>query len=89
MKKIGESRPIVTDSVDVKRIPYLVEASDVGKAQPKYLGNQSYMFQEDDVGRLIEVVLGMSPGSMSWWFGSNHKDLREKYPDPKPYCKGE
>lgn len=75
----------MTDDVEVKRSAFLVEASDVGKSQAMYLGQTSYTFLEDDVGRLIEVVQNVSPGFISWWFGSSFKDLREQYPDPKPY----
>jgi hypothetical protein len=37
------------------------------------------------VGRLLEVVLDVSPGFVSWGFGSVFTDLREKYPDTQPY----
>lgn len=85
MRRLGEPRRTVTDDVEVKRTAYQVEASDVGKGQSMYLGQAAYQFHEDDVGRLIEVVQNVSPGFTSWWFGSSFEDLREQYPDPKPY----
>lgn len=85
MKRIGEPRRFTTDELEVLRTAFLVEASDVGKSQPRYLGQTSYTFQEDDVGRLVEVVKNKSPGAMSWWFGSIFADLAFQYPDPKPY----
>ena len=76
----------MTDPVDASRTAYVVEESDIGKQQVNYLGyNQAYTFQKDDVGRLIEVVRNMSPGSVSWYFGSVFANLRNQYPDPKPY----
>lgn len=84
MKVISTDRD-VTDDVAVKRIAVLVEASDVGKTQPNYLGQTSYTFAERDVGRLIEIVKNVSPGFTSWKFGTRFKELRDKYPDPYPY----
>lgn len=80
---------MVTDPVDAMRLSVIVEASDIGKTQPNYLGQGSYTFLPDDVGRLVEIVRNMSPGFTSWHFGSSFKELREKYPDPKPYVKEE
>jgi hypothetical protein len=85
MHRLNIGRRTEIDDVEVTRSAFLVEASDVGKAQGMYLGQTSYTFLEDDVGRLIEVVWNKSPGFTSWWFGSSFKDLREQYPDPKPY----
>lgn len=85
MKRVGEPDRYITDPVEVKRTPFLVEASDVGKVQKKYLGDQEYTFQADDVGRLVEVVQNMSPGFMSWGFGSIFAKLRQQYPETKPY----
>lgn len=85
MRRISEPRRHEIDEVEVERIAYLVEASDVGKTQKLYLGQQSYTFQEDDVGRLLEVVKNKSPGAMSWRFGSMFKDLSAQYPETKPY----
>jgi len=85
MKKINEGRQHVIDPPNVKRVAYLVEASDVGKTQGRYLGQEPYVFQSDDVGRLVEVTTGFSPGYMSWRFSSMFEDLRKQYPDPKPY----
>lgn len=85
MKKVSESRRHETDSLDVQRIAYLVEAGDVGKTQKQYLGQQPYTFLPDDVGRLLEVVKNKSPGFMSWGFGSIFGDLRKQYPETKPY----
>lgn len=86
MKKLNEGQRFTTDPVDASRTAYMVEESDVGKQQLNYLGyNQTYTFQADDVGRLIEVVRNMSPGSVSWYFGSMFSELRKQYPDAKPY----
>lgn len=84
MKVIATNR-LVTDEPEVKRIAVLIEASEVGKTQPNYLGQGTYTFLERDVGRLIEIVKEKSPGFTSWHFGSNFKELREQYPDPYPY----
>lgn len=86
MQKASEPRRHETDSVEVTRTAYLVEASDVGKTQKLYLGQEPYTFQADDVGRLLEVVKNKSPGAMSWRFGSIFKDLRQQYPESKPYA---
>lgn len=85
MKKIGEPRRMIHDPLEVQRIPFLVEESDIGKTQKMYLGQMPYTFLPDDVGRLLEVVKNMSPGFMSWGFGSIFSDLRKQYPSPKPY----
>lgn len=85
MRKIGESRRHEVDSVEVQRIAFIVEAGDVGKTQKMYLGQQPYTFLADDVGRLLEVVKNKSPGFMSWAFGSIFKDLRQQFPETKPY----
>jgi len=85
MKKIGEPRRHVIDDIDVQRIAFLVEDSDVGKTQKMYLGQMPYTFLADDVGRLLEVVKNKSPGFMSWGFGSIFADLRKQYPETKPY----
>ncbi|TKW65183.1 MAG: hypothetical protein DI616_15765 [Paracoccus denitrificans] len=69
----------------MKRTAYVVEASDIGKVQTSYLGQSNYTFEADDEGRLIEVVQNVSPNFISWWFGSSFAELREQYPDPKPY----
>lgn len=85
MKKVSEARRHETDIVEVQRTAYLVEEGDVGKSQKMYLGQEPYTFQADDVGRLLEVVKNKSPGFMSWSFGSIFKDLRQQYPETKPY----
>lgn len=85
MKKLGEPRRMAADPVEVQRISFLVEEVDVGKTQKMYLGQEPYTFLSDDVGRLLEVVKNMSPGFMSWGFGSIFTDLRTQYPNPKPY----
>lgn len=85
MKKLGDARRHVIDDLDVQRISFIVEEGDVGKTQKMYLGQQPYTFQNDDVGRLLEVVKNKSPGFMSWHFGSVFKDLREQHPETKPY----
>jgi hypothetical protein len=85
VKKIGEPRRHEVDAVEVQRIAFLVEESDVGKTQKMYLGQTPYTFLPDDVGRLLEVVKNKSPGFMSWGFGSIFADLREQFPNPKPY----
>lgn len=90
MKKLdyAETRT-VTDPVEVSRTQFIVEQGDVGKTQPNYLGQQPYTFLADDVGRLIQVVKGFTAGFMSWSFSSSFKELRQQYPDPKPYRKEE
>lgn len=85
MRKVSEARRHEIDDVDVQRIAYVIEASDVGKTQKQYLGKQPYTFLADDVGRLLEVVKNKSPGFMSWGFGSIFADLRKQYPETKPY----
>lgn len=85
MIKLNTGRQYVTDPPQVKRTAFQVETSDVGKTQKNYLGQTPYTFVPDDVGRLIEVVTGFSPGFMSWGFSSMFADLRKQYPDPKPY----
>lgn len=85
MRKLNQGRQYVTDPPEVKRTAFLVEAGDVSKTQPNYLGQSPYTFQADDVGRLVEVVVGFTPGFMSWGFSSIFQDLRKQYPDPKPY----
>lgn len=85
MIQVNEGRRHVVDNVDALRTAFLVETSDVGTGVPQYLGQSGYTFQSDDVGRLVEVITDKSPGFMSWKFGSIFKDLREAYPDPKPY----
>ncbi|AXC36501.1 hypothetical protein HOT57_gp57 [Pseudomonas phage phCDa] len=85
VKKIGEPRRHEIDEVQVQRIAFLVEESDVGKTQKMYLGKDPYTFLPDDVGRLLEVVKNKSPGFMSWGFGSAFADLRKQYPETKPY----
>lgn len=85
MQKLNEGRSHVIDPPGVKRTAYLVEPGDVGKTQGKYLGQEPYVFQADDVGRLVEVTVGFSPDYMSWRFTSMFEDLRKQYPDPKPY----
>lgn len=89
MKKLNQGRQYITDPPGVKRTAFHVEYSDVGKTQQQYLGQTPYTFQEDDVGRLVEVVVGFTPGFMSWGFSSVFADLRKQYPDPKPYVKVE
>lgn len=85
MKKLGEPRRHEIDDLEVQRIAYLIEPSDVGKTQKMYLGQMPYTFLPDDVGRLLEVVKNKSPGFMAWGFGSIFKDLRDQYPETKPY----
>lgn len=85
MQRLNEPQRTITDNIEAKRTAYLVEASDVGKTQGNYLGQSTYQFEEDDVGRLIEVVQNVTPGFVSWKFGSSFAELRNQYPDPKPY----
>lgn len=85
MQRLNDGRRFTTDEPEVSRIAFLVEASDVGKSQSMYLGQTTYTFLEDDVGRLIEVVKNKSPGFISWRFGSMFNDLVEQYPETKPY----
>lgn len=85
MLKLNEGQRYVTDPVDVVRTAYLVQEADVGVSSGGFQGAQTYTFQADDVGRLVEVVRNMSPGFMSWNFGSIFADLRKQYPETKPY----
>lgn len=85
MRRLNEFRQMFTDPPKAQRVAYLVEPTDVGVTQGFYLGQHNYVFVEDDVGRLVEVTKFMSPNSVSWRFGSVFKDLREQYPETKPY----
>lgn len=85
MRKLNEGERYVTDHVDVVRTAYLVEPIDVGATIDHYHATQKYTFLADDVGRLVEVIRNMSPGSMSWGFGSVFAELRKQYPETKPY----
>ena len=85
MQALNQGRQFVTDPPKVRRVAALVEAEDVGSTLPMYLGQSDYTFTKDDVGRLIETVEEMSPGSFSWRFGSIFTDLATQYPDPFPY----
>lgn len=85
MKKVSETRRHEVDSLEVQRTAYVVEENDVGKSQKQYLGQQSYTFLPDDVGRLLEVIKNKSPGFMAWGFGSIFGDLRQQFPETKPY----
>lgn len=85
MRRLNDFRRMHTDPVEAQRVAYLVEPSDVGVTQGFYLGQTNYAFEEDDVGRLVEVTKFMSPKSVSWRFGSVFADLREQYPETKPY----
>ena len=89
MNQLNDGDRYMTDPLDCKRIPFLVEETDVGTSQPMYLGQHDYTFEQKDVGRLVEVVLEYSPGFMSWGFGSIFDKLRKQYPDPFPYAKVE
>lgn len=85
MNQLNDGQRHTVDNIEASRIAFLVEESDVGTAVPSYLGQSEYTFQPDDVNRLVEVVMEKSPGAMCWYFGSIFKDLRQQYPDPKPY----
>jgi hypothetical protein len=85
VRKVSEIRRHEIDDVEVQRIAYIIEETDVGKTQKMYLGQMPYTFLADDVGRLLEVVKNKSPGFMSWGFGSIFKDLRQEHPETKPY----
>ena len=85
MIQINDGQRFVTDPLEATRIAFLVEESDVGTSFGSYLGQQDYTFSKDDVGRLGEIVMEMSPGFVSWRFGSIFCDLRKKYPDKTPY----
>ena len=85
MKRLNEGRRFTTDAIEVSRIAFLVEAGDVGKSQSMYLGQSTYTFETDDVGRLVEVVKNVSPNFVSWRFGSVFSDLAEQFPETKPY----
>lgn len=86
---LDQGRQFTTDPVDALRTSALVDSDDVGTTMGMYLGQHDYTFEEKDVGRLIEVIQNMSPGFVSWGFGSIFRDLREKYPDPFPYIRTE
>lgn len=85
MKQLNNGLRHVSDDIDVLRIAFLIEETDVGSYQPHYLGQGEYTFEISDVGRLIEVVTEKSPGSVSWYFGSVFPELRKEYPQTKPY----
>lgn len=85
MRKVSDARRHQVDEVEVTRVAYVVEASDVGKTQKNYLGQGPYTFQADDVGRVLEVVKNKSPGAMSWRFGSMFNDITAQFPETKPY----
>lgn len=89
MIPLHDGRRFVTDPLEALRISALVDSDDVGTTMGQYLGQHDYTFEEKDVGRLIEVIQNMSPGFVSWGFGSIFSDLREKYPDPFPYIRVE
>jgi len=89
MKVLNDGRQFVTDPMESLRTAALVEEEDVGSTMGQYLGQHDYTFEQKDVGRLIELIENMSPGFMSWGFGSIFSDLREKYPNPFPYVKEE
>lgn len=85
MHQLNDGREHTVDEYPTRRIAFLVEEQDVGLVQDSYLGQESYTFKPEDVGRLLEVVVDKSPGFISWGFSSIFADLREKYPDPFPY----
>lgn len=85
MKALNQGRQFTTDGPSVRRVAALVEQEDVDMELPMYLGQQDYVFTQEDVGRLIETTENVSPGFFSWKFGSIFDDLRVKYPDPFPY----
>lgn len=89
MKQLNKGRRFVCDPIEANRTAFIVEESDVGETQDMYLGQDEYTFEPKDVGRLVEVIQNMSPGSMCWWFGSVFSDLRKQYADPFPYVKVE
>lgn len=89
MSPINEGRRYITDPIDVLRSAFLVEGSDVGTTLEFFHGTKEYTFLPDDVGRLGEVITGMSEDSISWGFGSIFADLRAEYPETKPYAKAE
>lgn len=85
MIPLNDGRRFLTDPVDALRTGALVESDDVGLSQEMYLGQFTYVFLPDDVGRLIEVIQDMSPGFVSWGFSTVFADLRAQYPETKPY----
>ena len=89
MNLLNEGQRFTTDPIEALRTAFLVQEEDVGSTMSQYLGSQDYTFVESDVGRLGELVQNMSPGFVSWRFGSIFTDLRKKYPDPTPYVKVE
>lgn len=89
MKQINNGKQHIADPPEVKRTAFLVEEEDVGSTIGQYLGQFDYTFEPKDVGRLLEVVQEMSPGFVSWNFGSLFTELRQQYPNPFPYVKVE
>lgn len=89
MHQINNGERFVTDPLECLRTAFLVEETDVGLSLGSFHGAKEYTFQPDDVGRLVEVITEMSPGFISWGFGSIFADLRTKYPETKPYAKAE
>ncbi len=89
MTPLNQGRQYTTDPPQCLRTAALVDTSDVGETMGQYLGQHDYTFEQKDVGRLIEVIENMSPGFVSWGFGSIFSDLREKHPDSYPYIKEE
>ncbi|MNO13212.1 hypothetical protein D3C76_28410 [compost metagenome] len=89
MEQLNQGRSYVSDPPFSRRVAFLVQEGDVGLTQEMYLGQEDYTFKPEDVGRLIEVVMDMSPGFLSWRFGSMFSDLTEQYPDPFPYVQVE
>lgn len=89
MNQLNDGRRHEVDAYPATRIAFLVEDADVGLVQESYLGQHNYTFKQQDVGRLVEVIVDKSPGFVSWGFGSVFGDLRQQYPDPFPYVKVE
>lgn len=85
MIQLNQGQRHYCDNIEALRTAFLVESSDVGLDVPHYLGQSVYTIHESDVGRLLEVVTDKSPGFTSWSFGTTFKDLREAYPETKPY----
>lgn len=89
MQQLNDGRRHEVDEYPATRIAFLVDETDVGLSQESYLGQHTYTFKQQDIGRLVEVVMDKSPGFVSWGFGSVFGDLRQQYPDPFPYVKEE
>lgn len=84
MKKVTEPRKFTAPSAwgrdsTTTRQAFAVEASDVGKFRPNYLGHgcRAYQFTRKDVGRVLEDITmpGAPSHYHSWSWGSVFSDV--------------